>query len=107
LSLKNIILKTLDIDDIKEYIYDSVNKTKLQGNEIDKLYLLTSGMPAKLDKVQEYQSLGVMTLSDILDEESIKVSTERLAENVPSHLLELVDSLEMSDNEINHDYFYY
>lgn len=105
LSLKNIILKTLDIDDIKEYIYDSVNKTKLQGNEIDKLYLLTSGMPAKLDKVQEYQSLGVMTLSDILDEESIEVSTERLAENVPSHLLELVDSLEMSDNEINHRLF--
>ncbi|MCE5369230.1 hypothetical protein [Klebsiella oxytoca] len=105
LSLKNIILKTLDIDDIKEYIYDSVNKTKLQGNEIDKLYLLTSGMPAKLDKVQEYQSLGVMTLSDILDEETIEVSTERLAENVPSHLLELVDSLEMSDNEINHRLF--
>ncbi|EOJ4932203.1 SIR2 family protein [Escherichia coli] len=105
LSLKNITLKPLDIDDIKEYIYDSVNRTKLQGNEIDKLYLLTSGIPAKLDKVQEYKSLGVMTLSDILDEESIEVSTERLAENVPSHLLELVDSLENSINEINQRLF--
>ncbi|MCS6716079.1 hypothetical protein NOM03_17310, partial [Proteus terrae] len=101
LSFNTIILKPLDIDDINEYISNSSSKVKLQGNEIDKLYVLTSGIPAKLDKVHEYQSLGVMSLSDILEEELIEVSPERLTENVPLHLLELVDSLENSSSFIN------
>ncbi|CAD5361028.1 SIR2 family protein [Citrobacter freundii] len=106
LSFETIVLKPLDIDDIKEYISNSSSKTKLQGNEIDKLYVLTSGIPAKLDKVQEYQALGVMPLSDILEEELIEVSPERLTENVPLHLLELVDSLENSANSVNKRLFH-
>ena len=39
-----------------------------------------------------------MTLSDILEEEIIEVSPERLSENVPVHLLEEVDLLQSSDN---------
>lgn len=105
LSFKTITLKQLDVDDIKEYMQGDIRSSNLQGSEIDKLYVLTSGMPVKLDKIQEYQKLGVMTLSDILEEEVIEVSPERLYENVPLHLLEQVDNLESSENLNNKRYF--
>lgn len=97
-SFQPVTLKELNVDDIKEYVSTVKGSAKPHGTEIDKLFMLTSGMPAKLDKIQEYQESGVMTLSDILEEEIVEVSPERLSENVPLHLLEEVDLLQSSDN---------
>ena len=104
-AFQTITLKELNVDDIKEYVSSVKGSTKPHGTEIDKLYMLTSGMPAKLDKIQEYQESGVMTLADILEEETVEVSPERLSENVPVHLLEEVDLLQKSDNLYNKKLF--
>lgn len=103
LSLKSIKLKQLDLDDIKEYLSTDHKTHPLQNNEIDKIYLLTSGMPIKLDKIQEYQN--IMSLSDVLEEDVIEVTSERLHENVPKHLLDKVNSLESSENLTNRRIF--
>lgn len=99
LSLNKITLKQLDVDDVKEYLNVEDNKGKIKASDIDKIYLLTSGVPAKLDKIQEYSN--VMSLSDILEEDTIEISDDRLLDNVPQYLLEQVNSLSLSENPIN------
>lgn len=99
LDLKKITLKQLDIDDVKEYINIDSTRDEITPNQIDKIYLLTSGIPAKLDKIQEYKN--VMSLSDILEEDSIEISEERLFDNVPQYLIDHVNSLSLSENLVN------
>ncbi|HCM9322031.1 SIR2 family protein [Enterobacter asburiae] len=99
LNLNKITLKQLDIDDVKEYLNIDSARDKITPNQIDKIYLLTSGIPAKLDKIQEYKN--VMSLSDILEEDSIEISEERLFDNVPQYLIDHVNSLSLSENIVN------
>lgn len=96
LNVKKIALNQLQVDDIKEYLSLKSEHNNLQPGQIDKLYVLTSGMPVKLDKLQEFQT--VLPLSEILDEETIDISEDSIIENVPPTFLVKLKELYTSED---------
>lgn len=99
LSENVIELKPLDQSDIKEYLIDlGSNNEILQPNNIEKIFNKTDGIIVKLDELKE--KLKYTSLSHILDEECLNnKNNQQLAENIPKHLLELLEEFSNTENE--------
>ncbi|WP_146260058.1 SIR2 family protein, partial [Serratia marcescens] len=96
-------LNALGLDEINEYIKTEHSSLLLNGDKVDRLFNITSGLPAKLDKFKSYQS--IMSFEDVLDEGYIELSEDLIIENVPNALLVRIQELSISEGYENKKLF--
>lgn len=99
----SVALNPLGLDEIKEYIKVEHSNLSLTGEKVDRLFHITSGLPAKLDKFKTYRK--IMLLEDILDEGYIELSEDLIIENVPHSLLVKINELSISEGVENRRLF--
>jgi hypothetical protein len=99
LGCEIVRIKELSLVDLKTYIQTGQQNVILNREKIDKLFHLTSGLPAKINKAKEY--LRVMSLDDLIEDGNITISDETISENIPHALLSKIIELSKSENKDN------
>lgn len=89
-------LAPLSVDDIKEYIKFESDIGDIKREELDKLYEISNGIPLKLDKAKEYNSL--MSFKEVLEAGKIVLPEESVSSEIPHSLSKIINEIK-SDNQ--------
>lgn len=99
LDCKTVLLGDLLPEDVKEYLKCGNSDLDLSPLAVDSISLITSSLPLKLDVVRRY--LKIMTIPELLANQSLSESLNAIDEGIPSALHSKLIELSKSESPEN------
>lgn len=99
INAKEITLDYLTPNDVYNYINTGDSPVKINGEQLERLRHLTSGLPFKLDMIKSY--MKVTSIDEILDDGSqeIRDTFEHIPDDVPKAYVASINELAASENQ--------
>ncbi|EOX9113636.1 hypothetical protein ACPW90_003461 [Providencia rettgeri] len=99
LSIEQLHLNPLSVDDVKEYLRDQTCVLNLSREQLDKILEITAGLPSKIDLLKDY--LRLMSLNEVLSDGVIKLSDEEFSAEISTHLINRIENLKLDHKNIH------